>query len=72
MAERQQMTEKQKRILAVALVIHVIVLTFTWRDLRKRPDAAVRGPKPLWALASALNTSGSLAYWFFGRRRSAA
>jgi hypothetical protein len=68
MAARQQLTEKQKRILVVGLMIHAIVLTFTWRDLLRRPDSAVRGPKPAWAIASALNTMGSLTYWFFGRR----
>jgi hypothetical protein len=67
-AERHQLTETQKRILVVGLAIHAIVLTITWRDLLRRPDAAVKGPKPGWAIASALNTMGSLAYWFFGRR----
>ncbi len=62
------MTEKQKRILTVALVIHVIMLTLTWRDLSKRPAAGVRGKKGLWRLASLLNTSGSVTYWLFGRR----
>jgi len=55
--------------LAIALVIHVIVLSLTWRDLSRRPAPGVRGNKRLWQLASALNTSGSLAYWLFGRRR---
>ena len=64
----EKMTEKQKRILAVALVIHVIVLSLTWRDLGKRPAAAVRGRKGVWRLASLLNTSGSALYWLFGRR----
>ena len=62
------MTEKQKRILAVALVIHVIMLRFTWRDLSRRPAAAVRGKKRMWRVASLLNTSGSVTYWLFGRR----
>ena len=62
------MTEKQKRILAVALVIHVIMLSLTWRDLSRRPAAAVRGKKRMWRLASLLNTSGSVTYWLFGRR----
>ena len=62
------MTEKQKRILAVALVFHVIMLSLTWRDLGKRPAAAVRGKKGAWRLASLLNTSGSVTYWLFGRR----
>jgi Na+/melibiose symporter-like transporter len=63
------MTEKQKRILSMALVIHVIILTLTWRDLSKRPAAAVRGKKGMWRIASLLNTSGSVTYWLFGRRR---
>jgi hypothetical protein len=62
------MTEKQKRILTVALVIHVIMLSLTWRDLSKRPADAVRGKKRMWRLASLLNTSGSVTYWLFGRR----
>jgi hypothetical protein len=62
------MTEKQKRILSVALVIHVIMLSLTWRDLSKRPAAAVRGKKGMWRIASLLNTSGSVTYWLFGRR----
>jgi hypothetical protein len=64
------MTEKQKRILTVALVIHVIMLSLTWRDLSRRPDAAVRGKKRMWRTASLLNTSGSVTYWLFGRRRA--
>lgn len=62
------MTEKQKRILTVALVIHVIMLSLTWRDLSRREAAAVRGKKGVWRLASLLNTSGSVTYWLFGRR----
>jgi len=63
------MTEKQKRTWIVALIVHVIVLNLTWRDLRRRPASAVRGNKRLWRLASMANTSGSVAYWLFGRRR---
>ena len=62
------MTEKQKRILTVALVIHVIMLSLTWRDLSRRPAAGVRGKKGVWRIASLLNTSGSVTYWLFGRR----
>ena len=63
------MTDKQKRTLIVALIVHVIVLNLTWRDLRRRPASAVRGNKRMWRLASLANTSGSVAYWLFGRRR---
>ena len=69
MRERKPLTENQKRVLVVALVIHVIVLVFTWRDIGNRPAAAVRGKKGMWRLASLLNTSGSVTYWLVGRRR---
>jgi hypothetical protein len=60
---------RQKKILAVALVVHFVVATLTLRDLRRRPPAAVRGPKRLWRLWVTMNTTGSMAYWLFGRRR---
>jgi hypothetical protein len=63
------LTVPQKKVLAVALVIHLIMVTLTWRDLRRRPDAALRGRKRLWRVAATVNTTGSVAYWLFGRRR---
>jgi hypothetical protein len=65
-------TEKQKRVLIVALIIHVVMVSLTWSDLRRRPDAAVRGKKRMWRIASALNTTGSVTYWLFGRRAAPA
>jgi hypothetical protein len=59
-----------KLVLAIIAVVHVTAVTLTWRDLRSRPAAQVRGPKRIWQVASALNTSGSAAYWLFGRRRA--
>jgi hypothetical protein len=61
-------TETQKRVLIVALIIHVIMLSFTWRDLSRRPAAAVRGQKRVWRVWSGMNTTGSIAYWLLGRR----
>jgi hypothetical protein len=63
------MTDQQKQILAVVLVIHLILARLTWSDLRRRPDAGVRGRKRLWRTWSLLNTTGSVAYWTLGRRR---
>jgi hypothetical protein len=59
----------QKRILIVILAVHVILLKLTWLDLRVRPDDAVRGQKRVWRVWSTVNTTGSVAYWLFGRRR---
>ena len=55
-----------KLVLAIIAVVHLTAVTLTWRDLRSRPAAQVRGPKRVWQVASALNTSGSAAYWLFG------
>jgi hypothetical protein len=63
------LNDRQKRLLLVVLVVHVIVARFTLRDLRRRPESAVRGPKRLWRVWATLNTTGSLAYWLIGRRR---
>jgi hypothetical protein len=59
-----------KVVLATIAIVHVTIMTLTWRDLRSRPEAQVRGPKMLWRVASALNTIGSAAYWLVGRRRA--
>jgi hypothetical protein len=66
------LNDRQKRLLLVVLVVHVILARFTLRDLRRRPESAVRGPKRLWRVWATMNTTGSLAYWTFGRRRGTA
>jgi hypothetical protein len=66
------LNQKQVRVLAVILVVHVILLALTRRDLRTRSDDAVRGRKWVWRTWSTLNTTGSVAYWLFGRKRQAA
>jgi hypothetical protein len=56
-------------LLAVILAVHATVTAFTWRDLRHRTEEQVRGSKKVWRFVSAMNTTGSLAYWLFGRKR---
>ena len=56
-------------VLAGIGVAHLAITALTWRDLRARPVDRVRGDKRLWRLASAVNTTGSAAYWVVGRRR---
>ncbi len=55
-------------VLAAIGAVHLAITTLTWRDLRTRPALQVRGDKRLWRLASAVNTTGSAAYWIVGRR----
>jgi len=52
------------------LLAHAAVTMLTWRDIRHRPAAQVRGSKRAWRIVSALNTGGSLAYLVLGRRKA--
>ena len=63
------LSPQQKKIAVGAVVLNLIIASFTWRDLRRRPDDLVRGPKVFWRAWSMLNTTGSVAYWLVGRRR---
>ena len=58
-------------VLAYIAVVHIPAAVLTWRDLRERSAAQVRGDKWIWRVASILNTSGSLTYWLLGRRSAA-
>ena len=63
------LTAQQKKVILAVLVVHLVLAKLTWLDLRRRPAAAVRGRKRMWRFASSANTTGSVAYWLFGRRR---
>jgi len=52
----------------VALFVHLIVTSLTWRDLARRSAGQIRGSAQLWRVASGLNTLGSVAYWTIGRK----
>ena len=62
------LNQQQRLVLVLVLVVHVVLARLTLRDLRRRPESAVRGPKRLWRAWATLNTTGSVAYWIFGRR----
>ncbi len=55
--------------MAVIGLVHTAVTALTWRDLRRRSGADIRGRKSLWRAVSTLNTGGSVGYWLFGRKR---
>lgn len=50
-----------KLVLATTAVVHVFITALTWRSLRHRPAAQIRGNKSIWRLASSMNTLGSAA-----------
>ena len=42
------------------------------RDLQKRSDDEIRGPRTLWRLWGTTNLLGAAVYWFYGRKPTAA
>jgi hypothetical protein len=65
----KKLTQKQARIMAVAVAAQLAVGALTLRDISRRPAQKVRGPKWLWRIVGTANTGGSAAYWVLGRRR---
>lgn len=62
------LSETQRRAVVAAGVVETVFTVVALRDLRRRPAAEVRGPKPLWAAACFVQPVGPLAYLTLGRR----
>jgi hypothetical protein len=61
-----------RRGLAVVIAftaVQAVIGTITVRDISKRQQELIRGPKLLWTLWGGSNALGSAAYWLLGRRR---
>lgn len=63
-----ELSPTQQRAICAAGAIEAVTTVAALRDLRRRPGAQVRGPKPVWALAFLVQPVGPLAYFAFGRR----
>lgn len=50
-------------------VVQVSLAAASWVDLARRPAEEVRGSKGLWALLTAVDFVGPLAYFTYGIRR---
>ncbi|WP_134661427.1 MULTISPECIES: PLDc N-terminal domain-containing protein [unclassified Amycolatopsis] len=57
----------QRRTVLAAAAVQVLLAAAAWRDLAKRPEDGVNGPKSAWAVAIAVNFAGPLAYFRWGR-----
>ena len=73
MARRRwsELSEGTRRLIVAGAVVEGALKIAALRDLKRRPAAAVRGPKWLWAIALVLaNTVGAvpIAYFLVGRR----
>ena len=65
------LTPAQRGAVIALGTVQVALAASAWIDLARRPADLVRGPKPAWALAIAVNGIGPIAYFTLGRLRKA-
>jgi hypothetical protein len=63
------MRKPRKEVIVAVVAVQAVSAAFAFRDLARRDDDEVRGPKLLWRVIIGVNPGNSLAYWLFGRRR---
>lgn len=62
------MRKPPKQVVIAVVAVEAVSAAFAFRDLARRDDVEVRGPKLLWRIIIGLNPGNSLAYWVLGRR----
>jgi hypothetical protein len=63
------MRRPPKEVVVALVAVEAVSAAFAFRDLARRTDDEVHGPKLLWRIIIGINPGNSLAYWVFGRRR---
>lgn len=63
------LSDQEKTAVLVVASVQISLAVTAWVDLARRPAELVRGPKPAWAVAIAVNFVGPITYFAFGRRR---
>jgi len=66
-----ELSSRNRRLLAIAGVVEVVLLAAALFDIKRRPAEQVRGPKWIWRSLAFVNIVGPVAYFAFGRRREA-
>lgn len=64
----KRMTKQKRRIAAVLTATQLVAGPLTLRDLARRSDDQIRGPRLLWKLWAGTNLAGVATYWAVGRR----
>jgi hypothetical protein len=62
------LTPRQRTLTLFLGSVQMALAAISWMDLARRPAGSVNGPKPIWAVAIAVNIVGPLAYLRWGRR----
>jgi hypothetical protein len=69
------LSDRNRKLIIVAAIGEAILKTAVLIDIRRRPASQIRGSKRMWLIAAVVVNSaglGSLSYFAFGRRPSAA
>ena len=58
----------QRISILIGISVQISLLASALVDIWRRPSAQIRGPKPLWVMASFINFVGPIGYFTFGRK----
>jgi len=58
----------QKISILIGISVQLSLLMSALVDIWRRPSGQIRGPKPLWVMASFINFIGPIGYFTFGRK----
>lgn len=61
-------TTVPKPAIAALVVAELLSAGLAWRDLSRRTDDQIRGPKTGWRVFITVNPGNSLVYWALARR----
>lgn len=64
-----ELSPKGKAAVVGALAAHVVLVGLAHSDLSARRDEEIRGPKWVWRMATAANSSAVAVYFLAARRR---
>jgi len=64
----REMSPLQRKAVVAGGVVELVLTAIAARDLYRRESSQVRGPKPLWFGAFAVQPFGPIGYLLFGRK----
>ena len=63
-----EMCPLQRKAVVAGGVVELLITAVAARDLHRRDRTQVRGPKPVWVAAFAVQPLGPIGYLLFGRK----
>ena len=68
---KKAMTKPQKVAATIAGIIQFLLLAAAQIDITQRSEAQINGSKLFWRVVVLVNFLGPIAYFLFGRKRTA-